>query len=62
MASIWSRKLDVLYIFFFFIHLAAMFAVDMYQFYPPSFRPEWMIQLRSYYIESYKDKFFTDPP
>jgi hypothetical protein len=62
MASIWSRKLDVLYIVFFFIHLAAMFAVDLYHFYPPSFRPEWMIQLRTYYIESYKDRFFTAPP
>jgi hypothetical protein len=62
MASIWSRKLDLLYIVFFLVHMAAMFAVDLYQFYPPPFRPEWMIQLRTYYIATYKDRFFTAPP
>lgn len=34
--------------------------VDLYPLYPVSVRPAFMTELRSWYIATYKDRFFTD--
>ncbi|KAK3171204.1 hypothetical protein OEA41_003288 [Lepraria neglecta] len=39
-----------------------MFMVDLYPLYPLSIRPTILTNVRTWYIETYKDRFFTDPP
>lgn len=36
--------------------------VDMYPLYPESIRPKFMYDLRKWYIETYNDQFFVNPP
>ncbi|KAF2431560.1 hypothetical protein EJ08DRAFT_696353 [Tothia fuscella] len=60
--SIFSRKRDLLYLIFFTIHLPIIFAVDIYPLYPSSLQANWMGQLRLWYISTYRDQFFTEPP
>ena len=36
--------------------------VDLYPLYPPSIRPAFLDQIRDFYIDTYQDKFFIDPP
>lgn len=61
-ASTWSRKLDYVYLAFFLIHIPVMLAVDFAGFYPASIRPTFTLQIRDYYIDTYRDRFFIDPP
>ena len=58
----WYRMLDFVYLTFFFIHLPVMFAVDLYPLYPPSLRPTVLTDMRSWYIDTYKDRFFSEQP
>lgn len=39
-----------------------MLCVDLAPLYPPALRPRALDDLRSWYIATYKDQFFTDPP
>lgn len=36
--------------------------VDLYPLYPESIKPEFMHDLRKWYIETYNDQFFVKPP
>jgi len=36
--------------------------VDLYPFYPESIRPAFMTTLRQFYITTYADRLFTQPP
>ncbi|KAF2484965.1 transmembrane protein 6/97 [Neohortaea acidophila] len=60
--SITSRKRDLVYLAFFLIHIPVMFCVDLYPLYPESIRPQFMTNLRTWYITTYNDRFFTTPP
>jgi EXPERA (EXPanded EBP superfamily) len=37
-------------------------AVDLTPFYPTSLKPQFLLDLRSWYITTYKDRFFVHPP
>ncbi|RMY70214.1 hypothetical protein D0863_05949 [Hortaea werneckii] len=39
-----------------------MFCVDLAPFYPDSIRPQFMNDIRTFYIETYHDRFFSSPP
>lgn len=36
--------------------------MDLYSFYPENLRPAFMTSLRRWYIATYADNFFTQPP
>jgi EXPERA (EXPanded EBP superfamily) len=36
--------------------------VDLTPLYPVSIKPQWMLDLRMWYITTYKDRFFVEPP
>ena len=60
-----SRPLDALYTVWFLLHLVIMFSVDLVPLYSsisPSLTPPALLQLRTWYIDTYHDRFFTDPP
>src|SRR6266516_2502122 len=57
--SIKERKLDLLYLVFFIIHVPIMLLVDLYPLYPTSIRPQFLSTLRAFYIDMTKDQFFT---
>ncbi|KAF2805537.1 uncharacterized protein BDZ99DRAFT_574457 [Mytilinidion resinicola] len=57
-----GRRLDIVYLIFFIIHLPIMFVVDLTPFYPDSIKPAFMTSLRSYYVTTYRDQFFIAPP
>lgn len=57
-----SRPLDAVYLVWFVLHLVIMFCVDMTNIYPSSLIPEHLVSLRSWYIATYNDRFFVDPP
>ena len=52
--------LNYAYNIFFLIHLPIMLLVDCYPFYPPNLLPQFMTDIRTFYIETYKDRFFTE--
>ena len=60
--SIFSRKLDLVYAVWFGLHLAIMFAVDLVPLYPAALCPQSLLDLRQWYIVTYQDRFFTNPP
>ncbi|KAK4629432.1 Sigma intracellular receptor 2 [Fulvia fulva] len=60
--SILSRKRDIAYLIFFLIHIPIIFCVDITPLYPPSIKPQFMIDLRQWYITTYRDQFFVSPP
>ncbi|KAL1969844.1 hypothetical protein VTN77DRAFT_7353 [Rasamsonia byssochlamydoides] len=60
--SIWTRKLDLLYLVFFIIHVPIIFLVDITPLYPASLTPRFILRIREFYIETYHDKFFEHPP
>jgi hypothetical protein len=61
-ASIWSRKRDLLYLIFFIIHIPTIFMVDAVPLLPTAFQTNLAHQIRAFYIASYQDKFFAQPP
>ncbi|KAL1987278.1 hypothetical protein VTN96DRAFT_4306 [Rasamsonia emersonii] len=61
-SSTWSRKLDLLYLVFFVIHVPLVFLVDIVPLYPPSLTPTFVLRIRDFYIDTYHDKFFESPP
>ncbi|KAK3109879.1 hypothetical protein LTR53_016410 [Teratosphaeriaceae sp. CCFEE 6253] len=62
MTSLLSRKRDLVYLLFFLIHIPVILFVDTFPLYPASVRPDFMQTIRTFYIETYHDKFFTQPP
>ncbi|KAL1959763.1 hypothetical protein VTO42DRAFT_1349 [Malbranchea cinnamomea] len=60
--SVWRRRIDMAYLGFFALHILIMLAVDLVPFYPDNLKPAVLDSLRAYYIETYQDKFFTEPP
>jgi len=59
--SILARKRDLAYFVYFVIHLPVLFIVDLQALYPPSLVPAFMNGIRTWYIATYKDLFFTAP-
>ncbi|KAK5690062.1 hypothetical protein LTR97_012547 [Elasticomyces elasticus] len=62
MASLFSRKRDLVYLLFFCIHIPVIFLVDTFPLWPTSLRPDFMQDIRTFYITTYQDRFFTQPP
>ncbi|KAF2721472.1 hypothetical protein K431DRAFT_224202 [Polychaeton citri CBS 116435] len=62
MASIMNRRRDLLYLLFFLIHLPVIFCVDITPLYPTHLKPQFMTDLRQWYISIYRDRFFISPP
>ncbi|KAH7382658.1 transmembrane protein 6/97 [Phaeosphaeria sp. MPI-PUGE-AT-0046c] len=60
--SIFQRKRDLMYLVFFIIHVPVMLAFDLSGFYPIQIKPLWMSSLREWYIATYGDRFFYNPP
>ncbi|CBX90889.1 hypothetical protein IAQ61_002359, partial [Plenodomus lingam] len=60
--SIFQRKRDFAYLVFFIIHLPVMLAFDLTGFYPANLKPQWMTTIREFYITTYGDRFFYNPP
>ncbi|KAF2673450.1 hypothetical protein BT63DRAFT_421600 [Microthyrium microscopicum] len=62
MASIFSRKRDLMYFIFFLTHIPIIITVDCYNLWPASLRPAFMDDIREFYITTYQDQFFISPP
>lgn len=60
--SIWARKLDLLYLVFFIIHIPIMLTVDLSGYYPPLPFLQAIRDLRTWYIATYRDLYFIKPP
>ncbi|ODM14541.1 hypothetical protein SI65_10027 [Aspergillus cristatus] len=60
-ASLWSRKLDLLYFVFFVIHLPIIFLIDAAPLLPSFLQTDFSRQLREFYVNTYNDKFFEQP-
>lgn len=62
-SSLLSRKRDLIYLVFFFIHIPVLLCVDTYPIWASSIGvPAWMTSLREFYLTTYKDQFFIKPP
>ncbi|SLM33713.1 Transmembrane protein 6/97 [Lasallia pustulata] len=59
---VWTRKRDFLYLIFFLIHIPTVLFVDLYAIYPAPLRLQFMTDLRTYYIRTYRDQFSISPP
>ncbi|KAF1982689.1 hypothetical protein K402DRAFT_362573 [Aulographum hederae CBS 113979] len=57
-----SRKLDIIYLVFFCVHIPIMLVVDLTPLYPAAVKPGWLYDLRAYHVATYKDRFFVEPP
>ncbi|CAO2652869.1 Nn.00g022800.m01.CDS01 [Neocucurbitaria sp. VM-36] len=60
--SIFQRKRDLVYLVFFIVHLPVMLAFDLTALYPVQIKPLWMGSLREWYVATYADRFFHNPP
>ncbi|PVH93623.1 integral membrane protein-like protein [Periconia macrospinosa] len=60
--SIWTRKRDLVYLVFFVVHVPVMLCFDLTHYYPTSLKPTFMTSLREWYIATYNDRFFYNPP
>ncbi|KAF1843429.1 uncharacterized protein K460DRAFT_368330 [Cucurbitaria berberidis CBS 394.84] len=60
--SIFQRRRDLVYLVFFIVHLPVMLAFDLSAFYPIQIKPLWMGSLREWYVATYGDRFFYNPP
>ncbi|OGM50611.1 integral membrane protein [Aspergillus bombycis] len=60
-ASLISRKRDLIYFIFFAIHLPIIFLVDTVPLLPSLLQTNLSHHIRSYYIATYHDKFFSEP-
>ena len=61
-SSLSARPLDFTYVIWFALHLAIMFTVDLVPLYPKALQPSSLLALRQWYITTYHDRFFVDPP
>ncbi|KAM3065488.1 hypothetical protein ACMFMG_011625 [Clarireedia jacksonii] len=60
--SIFSRKLDLVYLIYFMTHIPVMFLMDLQTIYPASITPRFLTSIKDFYIETYHDQFFVSPP
>ncbi|KAG0156625.1 Integral membrane protein, putative [Penicillium digitatum] len=60
--SICTRKRDLVYLLFFVIHVPIILLIDTVPLLPPILQTNLSHQLREFYITTYRDKFFEDPP
>ncbi|KAH4069891.1 hypothetical protein HBH70_076020 [Parastagonospora nodorum] len=60
--SIFQRKRDLVYLVFFIIHIPVMLGFDLSGYYPAQIKPLWMTSLREWYVATYGDRFFYNPP
>ncbi|RAL58953.1 hypothetical protein DID88_009244 [Monilinia fructigena] len=60
--SIFTRKLDLLYLVYFSTHIPVMFLMDLQALYPPSLTPTFLTSIKNFYITTYNDQFFISPP
>ena len=58
-----NRKLDIIYLTFFLIHIPVMLMVDLVPLYPASVHSQlpFLLDIRQWYIETYKDRQFKAP-
>lgn len=57
-----TRKRDCAYLIFFATHIPIIFLVDTVPLQPRSLVSNLSLSLRDFYITTYRDKFFSDPP
>ena len=57
-----SRPLDIAYLIFFVLHIPIMLLVDLVPFYPRSLASSFLFSIRRFYVTTYNDRFFIDPP
>ncbi|KKZ63172.1 hypothetical protein EMCG_02468 [[Emmonsia] crescens] len=61
--SIWSRKLDILYVGFLSATVFLAFAIDFVPFYPTGLLPPWTTTIHDFYVKNYNDPLYArDPP
>ncbi|ATZ57999.1 hypothetical protein BCIN_15g04950 [Botrytis cinerea B05.10] len=61
-SSILDRKLDLLYLIYFFLHIPVMFLMDLQSLYPASLTPSFLTAIKDFHIANYNDLFFVSPP
>ncbi|KAF2877660.1 hypothetical protein BDV95DRAFT_559758 [Massariosphaeria phaeospora] len=61
-SPIWSRKKDLVYLVFFLVHGVVMLGFDLTHYYPAAVKPGWMTGVRTWYVATYGDRFFYNPP
>ncbi|KAI9746955.1 MAG: hypothetical protein M1815_004832 [Lichina confinis] len=61
-SSLPHNSSDFLYLLFFAIHILVLLAFDLVPLYPDAVTPQALTDLQNYYIETYQDRFFADPP
>ncbi|EXJ81071.1 hypothetical protein A1O3_07359 [Capronia epimyces CBS 606.96] len=57
-----ARKLDIVYLAFFVIHIPVMLLVDLAPLQPAFLRPQISYTLRQFYRDHYRDRYFEAPP
>ncbi|OQE18482.1 hypothetical protein PENFLA_c021G10468 [Penicillium flavigenum] len=60
--SICTRKRDLAYLLFFVTHVPIILLIDTVPLLPTFLQTNLSHQLREFYITTYRDKFFEDPP
>jgi hypothetical protein len=60
--SLPTRKRDCAYLIFFVTHIPIIFLIDTVPLQPSYLVSDLSHHLRSYYITTYRDKFFSEPP
>jgi ABC-type dipeptide/oligopeptide/nickel transport system permease component len=60
--SIFARKLDLTYVVMFSLQVLIIVAIDIVPFYPVPLQAQSMLDIRQHHIDTYHDRFFTDPP
>ncbi|KZN87464.1 putative membrane protein [Penicillium chrysogenum] len=60
--SICTRKRDLAYLLFFVTHVPIILLIDTVPLLPSFLQTNLSHQLREFYITTYRDKFFEDPP
>lgn len=55
-----NRTLDTLYALFFHLHVPVMLMVDLCPLYPRMLQPAFLTDIRTWYVATYKDRFFLE--
>ncbi|CAG8038364.1 unnamed protein product [Penicillium salamii] len=56
------RKRDIAYLLFFVTHIPIIFLIDTVPLLPTVLQTNLSHQLREFYMSTYQDKFFSEPP
>lgn len=60
--SIFERKLDFAYLVMFSLQTLIIVGIDIVPFYPSALQHQSVLDLRQHHIDTYHDRFFTEPP